>query len=160
MAQRCARPAIVEVCASMGVEDRVPAGEPANPCVSCGACCAYYRASFYWGEADDAPGGTVPVGLTEKFNDFRRVMRGTSQKDPRCIALVGTIGQAVRCSIYELRSSVCREFPPSWQQGVHNERCDRSRLAWGLPPLVQPTDLPGNRPEAPVDPGRRTPQAA
>jgi Fe-S-cluster containining protein len=144
----------------MGVEDSVPADAAASPCVSCGACCAYYRASFYWSEADDAPGGTVPVGLTEKLNDFRRVMRGTSQKDPRCVALLGTIGQAVRCSIYEQRSSVCRDFPVSWEQGVHNERCDQARLAWGLPPLAQPTDLPGRRPEETVDPSRRTPQAA
>ena len=24
---------------------------PVNPCLSCGACCAFYRASFYWSEA-------------------------------------------------------------------------------------------------------------
>jgi hypothetical protein len=30
-----------------------------NPCVSCGACCAHFRVSFYWAEADDAPGGIV-----------------------------------------------------------------------------------------------------
>ncbi|MBN1360849.1 MAG: YkgJ family cysteine cluster protein [Sedimentisphaerales bacterium] len=146
----------------MGVVDVAPSNEAANPCVSCGACCAYYRASFYWSEADDAPGGTVPVALTEKLNDFRRVMRATSRKDPRCIALLGTIGQAVRCSIYELRSSVCRDFPVSWEQGIHNERCDQARLAWGLPPVVRPADLPDARPEEPgrADPDRRAPQAA
>jgi len=79
-------------CVSMDAEECVPAGDAANPCVSCGACCGYYRASFYWSEADEASGGTVPVQLTEKLNDFRRVMRGTSQSDPRCVALLGTIG--------------------------------------------------------------------
>ena len=28
-------------------------GEEPNPCIECGACCAYYRASFYWAEADE-----------------------------------------------------------------------------------------------------------
>jgi hypothetical protein len=147
----------------MGVEDGVPADEPVNPCVSCGACCAYYRASFYWGEADNAPGGTVPVDLTEKLNDFRRVMRGTSEKNPRCIALLGTIGQAVRCSIYELRSSVCRDFPVSWEQGVHNERCDRARAAWGLAPVPEPAGVPDGSPEdpgQPLGPSRHAPRAA
>ncbi len=35
-----------------------------NPCMTCGACCAYFRVSFYWAEADDA-GGLVPSALTE-----------------------------------------------------------------------------------------------
>lgn len=35
-----------------------------NPCMTCGACCAYFRVSFYWAEASDG-GGTVPVHLTE-----------------------------------------------------------------------------------------------
>lgn len=30
-----------------------------NPCVSCGACCAYFRVSFYWAESESG-GGTVP----------------------------------------------------------------------------------------------------
>ncbi|WP_142908916.1 CxxCxxCC domain-containing protein, partial [Klebsiella pneumoniae] len=23
-----------------------------NPCMTCGACCAFFRVSFYWAEAD------------------------------------------------------------------------------------------------------------
>jgi len=132
--------------------------EASNPCISCGACCAYYRASFYWAEADNAVGGTVPVELTEKLNDFRRVMKGTSQKAPRCIALLGEIGQCVRCSIYELRSSVCRDFDVSWHNGVHNERCDRARAAWGLAPLPAPATV-GDGPDGPDQktPPRRRP---
>ncbi|MBN2133086.1 MAG: YkgJ family cysteine cluster protein [Sedimentisphaerales bacterium] len=125
-----------------------------NPCVRCGACCAFYRASFYWAEADNAPGGTVPVDLTEKLNDFRRIMRGTSPPNPRCIALLGEIGQSVRCSIYERRASVCRDFDVSWGQGLHNERCDRARAAWGLPPLEPPSALPEADPD---EPKRTTP---
>jgi hypothetical protein len=109
-----------------------------NPCLGCGACCAFYRASFYWSEGDDAPGGTVPVACTEKMDDFRRAMIGTSGSTPRCVALLGTVGESVRCTIYDVRSSVCREFEPSWSGGVRNERCDRARAAWGLPPLESP----------------------
>ena len=36
----------------------------ANPCESCGACCAQFRVSFYWSESDAHPGGRVPASLT------------------------------------------------------------------------------------------------
>ncbi|MGV1097900.1 YkgJ family cysteine cluster protein [Thiovibrio sp. JS02] len=107
-----------------------------NPCLSCGACCAFYRASFYWAEADDATFGGVPVELTRRMDDFRRAMLGHSGENPRCIALVGQIGEAVHCAIHARRASVCRDFQPSWLAGVGNERCDRARLAWGLAPLT------------------------
>lgn len=57
-----------------------------NPCMTCGACCAFFRVSFYWAEADDA-GGTIPARLTEQISPFHRCMSGTNQKNPRCIAL-------------------------------------------------------------------------
>ncbi|MGN2398423.1 YkgJ family cysteine cluster protein, partial [Klebsiella quasipneumoniae] len=46
-----------------------------NPCMTCGACCAYFRVSFYWAEADDA-GGLVPAALTEPLTPFLRCMSG------------------------------------------------------------------------------------
>jgi Fe-S-cluster containining protein len=118
-----------------------------NPCLVCGACCAYYRASFYWAESDLFQPGGVPIGMTAKLNDFRLVMIGCNGSKPRCTALMGFIGKKVHCSIYEKRASVCREFPASWEHGVHNERCDRARAAWGLLPLTpeiwrQPEDFP------------------
>ena len=112
-----------------------------NPCLTCGACCAHFRASFYWAEADDAAGGTVPVNLTERMDMHRRAMKGTNQNNPRCIALEGEIGSCVRCTIYESRPSVCRDFAYSWQNGVHSIRCDQARAAWGLPPLEPPVVL-------------------
>lgn len=125
-----------------------PAADASNPCLTCGACCAFYRASFYWAETDEAL-GTVPVELTEDLSDFRRAMKGTNQSAPRCIALEGEIGSDVRCTIYDLRSSTCREFPFSWQNGEPNERCDRPRIAWGLPPLP-PAPLPGQSQNTPI----------
>lgn len=120
-----------------------------NMCLSCGACCAYFRASFYWAEGNDVTPGGVPVHLTEKLNDFRRVMIGTNRVQPRCIALGGTIGQEVSCRVYDQRASVCREFEASWINGVHNERCDRARAAWNLQPLTPGSwHIPGNFPLA------------
>ncbi|MGP8153500.1 MAG: YkgJ family cysteine cluster protein [Smithella sp.] len=106
-----------------------------NPCLSCGACCIAFRASFYWAEGDDAVEGSVPVYLTEKVNAFRRAMRKTSSHDQRCIALHGTPSNRVKCTIYERRPTVCRDFEPSWKAEVHNSRCDKARSVFGLKPL-------------------------
>ncbi|MFH7319693.1 YkgJ family cysteine cluster protein [Desulfurivibrio sp. D14AmB] len=123
--------------------------ETNNPCLSCGACCAYYRASFYWAETDLITPNGVPVELTEKMNDFRELMRGSSGSRPRCVALLGIIGGRVSCESYERRASVCREFTPSWYHGCANQRCDDARLAWGVSPLLPGSwDNPGELPRA------------
>lgn len=106
-----------------------------NPCVSCGACCAYFRVSFYWAESESG-GGTVPQDLTEQITPFMSAMKGTNQKhNTRCTALTGTVGECVSCAIYSQRPTPCREFEQSWVDGVHNEACDRARAAHGLPLL-------------------------
>ena len=115
-----------------------------NPCLDCGACCAYFRNSFYWSEADPSAGGLTPPELTVKLTPYRAVMRGTEQVPPRCVALEGEIGKKVRCVIHPLRPSPCREFHASWIDGVHNERCDRARAAHGLPPLEPPSKRASN----------------
>ena len=92
-----------------------------NPCMTCGACCAYFRVSFYWAEADDA-GGLVPSALTEPLTPFLRCMSGTNQRQSRCAALSGDIGDAVHCTIYENRPSPCREFAMSGEDGA-GKRC-------------------------------------
>lgn len=86
-------------------------------------------------------------------------MKGTNQKNPRCIALSGEIGTCVGCTIHPVRASVCREFPPSWENGVHNPDCDRARAVHGLAPLENPkitslipTGDPSD-PLLPVNPG-------
>ena len=106
-----------------------------NPCITCGACCAFFRASFYWAETNASPDGTVPLELTEKLTPFRCVMKGTNKPKPRCTALLGKIGKSVRCAIYPLRSSICRDFKYSYENNIHNPNCDRARAAHGLPPL-------------------------
>ena len=81
-------------------------------CQRCGACCAVFRVSFYWAEADDAPGGTVPAALTRQVSPQLRCMAGTETAPVRCVALHGEVGRAVACSIYEQRSSTCRGVMP------------------------------------------------
>ena len=110
--------------------------ESKNPCIQCGACCAYFRASFYWAECDNVTEGGVPVTLTMPFGPFRCMMQGTSGSKPRCVALIGEISKAVRCSIYQNRSSVCREFTPSYQNGSANTSCDKARSKWNMAPLT------------------------
>lgn len=109
-----------------------------NPCLSCGACCAHYRVAFYWTEADDALGGTVPAALTRRLSLHARCMLGTDRPAPRCVALAGEIGRAVECTIYAQRPTPCREFAASGEGGVRNAQCDKARAAWGLPPLPLP----------------------
>ncbi|WMP19367.1 YkgJ family cysteine cluster protein [Thiothrix lacustris] len=106
-----------------------------NPCMTCGACCASFRVSFYWGETDAAPGGLVPAHLTEAIAPHHVAMLGTNQAKPHCIALQGEVGQCVSCNIYSLRSSTCHEFTASWEDGKHNPTCDRARANYGLLPL-------------------------
>jgi len=123
--------------------------ETTNPCLTCGACCAFYRASFYWAEVESSTPGGVPDHLVDKLNDFRVVMKGTMGSAPRCIALMGIIGKSVHCSIYQQRASVCRAFQPSLLDGVVNERCDRARMAHGIEPLAPcESDRPDNFPLA------------
>lgn len=109
----------------------------ANPCLTCGACCAFFRVSFFWGECQSA-GGSVPDELVVQINPHFVAMRGTEHKPARCHQLLGEVGCGVRCGMYEQRSSSCREFEASWENGVHNPRCDDARRAHGLPALMPP----------------------
>jgi uncharacterized protein len=95
-------------------------------CQSCGACCAAYRVSFYWGEADDAPGGTVPVALTRPLSLHMRCMQGTEALPVRCVALQGEIGRSVGCAIYAQRASPCRAVQPG------DDQCLRARRLHGV----------------------------
>lgn len=108
-----------------------------HPCVSCGACCAFFRASFYFGECS-AYG--IPEDMVVQVSPFLVAMKGTTTRtETRCVALKGTIGQfGTTCSIYHQRSSTCRDFVPSFEDGVtHTPECDRARQAHGLRPLVR-----------------------
>ena len=114
-----------------------------NPCVQCGACCAYFRVSFFWQEADPENPESVPIELTVNTDEQRICMQGTDHPSPRCIVLQGQIGQRVGCSIYDRRPSPCREFGLHDNHGIISAtgidliRCNQARLAWNLPPLTR-----------------------
>lgn len=97
-----------------------------SDCIFCGACCATYRVSFYWGETDVYSPGGVPEGATEKLNHHYVAMRGTNQKNPGCHALQGEINKQVSCSIYENRPTPCREFTAG------DARCYEARVKHGV----------------------------
>lgn len=95
-------------------------------CMTCGACCATYRVSFYWAESD-AHG--IPDSMTEKVNDFYSCMKGTNQANPRCTALGGEVGKQVACQIYPIRPTACHTV------NVGDEQCHKARERHGLKAL-------------------------
>jgi Fe-S-cluster containining protein len=109
---------------AVGVLDQMP-----SHCLSCGACCAHFRVSFYWGESDAHPGGTVPERLVIPISPHLTAMRGTDVKPVRCVALSGEVGVSVGCTIYAQRSTTCREFTEGTPE------CNEARAAYGLPAL-------------------------
>jgi hypothetical protein len=97
-----------------------------DTCQQCGACCAFFRVSFYWTEAVTRG---LPEEAVEQVAPLMACMAGTNDRDPRCHALTGTPGQRVACSLYESRPSPCRELQPG------EDKCNRARARHGLAPL-------------------------
>jgi Fe-S-cluster containining protein len=123
-----------------------------HPCLSCGACCASFRVALHWSEAEPALGGVVPRNLVESLRMHELAMLGTSQANPRCIALDARIGHWSRCSIYPLRPGACRDVVASWESGAVNTQCDRARRQHGLAALTPQDWLDtGNTPGSPRD---------
>ena len=111
-----------------------------HPCQTCGACCASFRVSFYWREAeanlDDEFDQSVPQDFTEDLDQDQRCMKGTNHKHtPSCVALMGRVGQSAHCIVYSNRPSPCRLFKASFEDGYQNTRCDQARAKHGLAPL-------------------------
>lgn len=101
-------------------------GHLADSCQRCGACCASFRVSFYWAEAEVLG---IPQHDVEQLTPSMACLAGTNQAAPHCGALEGRVGEAVNCRIYASRPSPCREV----QRG--DAQCRRARLRHGLPPL-------------------------
>ncbi|WOE30967.1 MULTISPECIES: YkgJ family cysteine cluster protein [unclassified Acinetobacter] len=107
-----------------------------DACLNCGACCAFFRVSFYWAE-----GLNIPEHYTEPVNSLYSCMVGTNQKNPRCSALSGIVGQAVSCDIYTQRSSSCQEVRAGDQQ------CNKARRAYQMIPLISIDVIPPSNDE-------------
>lgn len=80
----------------------------------------------------------MPDELVSSISPSRVAMLGTDCKSVRCTSLEGEVGKGTSCSIYEQRSSTCREFEASWTDGQHNPDCDAARAAFGLPAICAP----------------------
>lgn len=96
---------------------------PIDPCLQCGACCATYRVSFYWAEADAR--GIDPRRI-EQLTPWFACMVGTNQPRPRCWALDGVVGREVACTVYVQRPGPCRELQ------IGDDKCRAARLGHGL----------------------------
>ena len=97
-----------------------------EPCQTCGACCASFRVSFYWAEAEAC---ALPAPAVEQVNAVFACMAGTNRKAPRCDALQGVVGRQVSCSLYAQRPSPCREVQPG------DDKCNSARSRHGLSAL-------------------------
>jgi len=97
-----------------------------EPCLDCGACCASYRVSFYWAEAD---ANGIADSMIQALTPVYSCLAGTNQANPHCQALMGEVGKGVKCIMYEQRPSPCREV----QAG--DDKCQKARARHGLPAL-------------------------
>ncbi|KAB2962536.1 YkgJ family cysteine cluster protein [Zoogloea sp.] len=100
----------------------------ASPCTTCGACCAHFRVSFYWAEAE-ARG--LPEDLTEAVTPWLSCMVGTNRARPRCVALQGRVGESVSCAVYDQRPDTCRSVEAG------DAQCLKARAGYGLEPIKQ-----------------------
>ena len=107
----------------------------ADPCTTCGACCAAYRVDFHNSEVATATIAGVPPEMVVPVIGNLVRMVGTDDAPPRCIALQGEIGQRVACGIYTRRPAPCRDFAPYAPLGIGDDACARARRRHGLPPL-------------------------
>ncbi len=106
-----------------------------NPCMSCGACCALFKVVFDQSETDENQGGVVPVQYTIKINKTQSAMRGTERGNKRCVALEGSVGHRVSCTIYGQRPTCCHNFRATWEKDFVNYTCNRARTTYGLQPF-------------------------
>lgn len=105
-----------------------------NHCISCGGCCAGWKIYFPIKELE--PKGTVPKKMADKFGIDYAVLKHTDDEIQKCKSLDGDLGKSVSCTKYDVRPTICREFKPSYEDGVKNIRCDQARSRVNLPPLT------------------------
>ncbi|WP_407177178.1 YkgJ family cysteine cluster protein [Bradyrhizobium sp. STM 3562] len=94
-----------------------------NPCVTCGACCAYSENWPRFSTEDDAALELIPKQLVNARGS------GMACENDRCAALTGRIGVATSCAIYAIRPDVCRTCMPG------DAECTMARRKFGLPAL-------------------------
>ena len=89
-------------------------------CQSCGACCAV---SHEWPRFTLETDAEIALIPSEFVNDAASGMRCAGD---RCTALLGAVGQATSCAVYDIRPDVCRACQPG------DEACQIARRYFGL----------------------------
>jgi len=80
-----------------------------SDCQTCGACCDHFEVVDVY--PDDTNFGYLKsADLLRKTEYGFYAMKSISEGDNRCIALEGTVGESVRCTIYDNRPRGCRIF--------------------------------------------------
>lgn len=136
-------------------------------CQSCGLCCVYTFAEVdphlpKVGDEHPAPWrGYVEVEFTAgvRYNDelldefedcgvtwtCMRMEIPEGQNQPQCVALRGTLGVRVECSVYDGRPTCCRDFEPG------SSACRKARRRahnLGLVQLRRPSKTASNTDQA------------
>ncbi len=94
-----------------------------NPCLSCGACCAY---SQEWPRFS-LETETEILAIKAAFVGER----GMRCIGDRCSALKGDVGVETACAVYDVRPHVCR----SCEAG--DPECNIARAKFGFPALAE-----------------------
>lgn len=97
------------------------------PCVSCGACCAYFKVEFSRENNPQVPWQKIIIQ-----KDKKAFMKGAEKFKGRCDSLLGNLGENCSCSIYENRPDVCAAFPVWLNNGKQNPKCIKAREHNGL----------------------------
>lgn len=119
---------------------KLPRAATSEDCRSCGACC--FPEFDYGGEGyvdleqedyDRIPAAsrarlTVSSGRRDDavYHSLRTRPCASVPSGRVCVALVGTVGERVRCSIYGIRPRACRAFEPG------SKSCRQARLDAGV----------------------------
>ncbi|MGA7433767.1 MAG: YkgJ family cysteine cluster protein [Xanthobacteraceae bacterium] len=89
-------------------------------CQSCGACCSFSAEWPRFSLESEADIGRIPSALVD---DARGRMRCDGD---RCAALVGEVGVAASCAIYDRRPDVCKACMPG------DDACRTARRHFGI----------------------------
>jgi Fe-S-cluster containining protein len=93
-------------------------------CRACGACCAYSAEWPRFSLEDDATLARIPDRYVHPDHNGMRCI------GDRCAALVGEVGTATTCAVYDVRPEVCRACT------IGDDACTMARQRFGLERLA------------------------
>ncbi|HEU4827165.1 MAG TPA: YkgJ family cysteine cluster protein [Dongiaceae bacterium] len=111
---------------ALSSNSEIPVAPPraASPCRACGACCSFARDWPRFSTEDESDLARIPSTLVAAD------LAGMRCDGNRCSALVGKVGVATSCTVYDIRPVVCRACEPG------SEACGMARHRFGLSALA------------------------